>query len=204
MNIVKEIEKAEAQLIKLDPKLGKFIELQRPIVHEPNDDYFFSLCRSIISQQISTAAAAAVFGRFQAATKMKPSVIAKLTDEELRAVGLSRQKAGYLRDLAGHFVDNPKVYNHLNQLTDDEVVNELVRVKGIGNWSAQMFLMFTLVRLDVFAPDDIGLQRAIKQLYGLSAVPKKDKLIELADNWRPYRTVASWHLWRSLSNDIDF
>ena len=189
---------AEKELIKLDPKLGELIKLQTPIVHKPKTNYFHSLCRSIVGQQVSVAAATTIFGRLESATGIDPAKIAKLSEEQIKAIGLSRQKAGYLRDLAQHFVDNPEVYNHLGQLPDEEVIADLTAVKGIGTWTAQMFLMFTLVRLDVFAPDDIGLQRAMKELYGWKTTPSYKKLEKTAEQWRPYRTVACWHLWASL------
>ena len=185
---------------KLDAKLGQLIGLQKPIVHKPRANYFFSLCRSIVGQQVSVAAAATIFGRLEAATGIEPKKVTKLTEKQIKSIGLSRQKAGYIKDLAQHFVDNPEVYNHLGQLSDEEVIADLTAVKGIGVWTAQMFLMFTLVRLDVFAPDDIGLQRAMKQLYGWKSTPGKEKLEKTAAKWRPYRTVACWHLWQSLHN----
>jgi DNA-3-methyladenine glycosylase II len=200
MSTEKEIARAERELAKKDPKLGALIELQRPLVHKPRTNYFFSLTRSIIGQQVSVAAAATIFARLEAANDIDPVKIAKLSEEQIKAIGLSRQKAGYIKDLAQHFVDNPEVYNHLGQLSDEEVIADLTAVKGIGVWTAQMFLMFTLVRLDVFAPDDIGLQRAMKQLYGWKTVPSKEKLEKTAEQWRPYRTVACWHLWQSLRN----
>jgi len=195
-----EIAKAEKELAKLDPKLGELIELQKPIVHKPRSNYFFSLCRSIVGQQVSVAAAATIFSRLEIATGIDPKKISALSEDQIKAIGLSRQKAGYIRDLAQHFVNNPEIYNHLGKLSDEEVIQELTEVKGIGVWTAQMFLMFTLVRLDVFAPDDIGLQRAMKQLYGWRGVPGKDKLEKTAAKWRPYRTMACWHLWQSLHN----
>ncbi|OGL24938.1 hypothetical protein A2884_02505 [Candidatus Saccharibacteria bacterium RIFCSPHIGHO2_01_FULL_48_12] len=198
MKIDQQILLAEKELIKLDPKLGELIKLQTPIVHKPKTNYFHSLCRSIVGQQVSVAAAATIFARLESATDIDPNKIAKLSEEQIKAIGLSRQKAGYLRDLAQHFVDNPKVYNHLGQLHDEQVIAELTAVKGIGTWTAQMFLMFTLVRLDVFAPDDIGLQRAMKELYGWKTTPSYKKLEKTAEQWRPYRTVACWHLWASL------
>ena len=201
MAIEREIAKAEKELQGLDSKLGTLIELQKPLLHKPRTNYFFSLCRSIIGQQVSVAAAATIFGRLEAATDIDPTKIAKLSESAIKAIGLSRQKAGYIKDLAQHFVDDPQVYNHLGQLPDEEVIADLTAVKGIGVWTAQMFLMFTLVRLDVFAPDDIGLQRAMKQLYGWKIVPSKEKLERTAERWRPYRTVACWHLWHSLDNE---
>ncbi|OGL37421.1 hypothetical protein A3A68_01485 [Candidatus Saccharibacteria bacterium RIFCSPLOWO2_01_FULL_48_13] len=198
MKIDQQILLAEKELIKLDPKLGELIKLQTPIVHKPKTNYFHSLCRSIVGQQVSVAAATTIFGRLESATGIDPAKIAKLSKEQIRQIGLSRQKAGYIKDLAVHFDDNPEVYNHLGQLSDEEVITELTAIKGIGIWTAQMFLMFTLVRLDVFAPDDIGLQRAMKELYGWKTTPSYKKLEKTAEQWRPYRTVACWHLWASL------
>lgn len=200
MSSEQEIAKAEQALVRLDPKLGQLIELQKPIIHRPRTNYFFSLCRSIVGQQVSVAAAATIFGRLEAASGIDPKKVAALSEDQTKAIGLSRQKAGYIKDLAQHFVDNPKVYKHLGELSDEEVIKDLTEVKGIGVWTAQMFLMFTLVRLDVFAPDDIGLQRAMKQLYGWKQIPPKDKLERTAAKWRPYCTVACWHLWQSLHN----
>jgi DNA-3-methyladenine glycosylase II len=195
-----KIAKAEYRLQKLDAQLGRLIKLQKPLVHKPRSNYFYSLSRSIVSQQVSVAAAATIFGRLEAATDLDPNKVAALNEEQVKAIGLSRQKAGYIKDLARHFIDNPKVYNHLGKLPDDEVIAELTAVKGIGVWTAQMFLMFTLVRLDVFAPDDVGLQRAMMQLYGWRNLPPKAQLEKTAERWRPYRTVACWHLWQSLDN----
>jgi DNA-3-methyladenine glycosylase II len=198
----KEIRLAEDELIKLDPKLGEIIKKQRPVSRTPREDYFFSLCHSIVGQQLSLASAAAIFARLKQATNLKPAVVAKLSESRAKKIGLSKQKMTYLIDLANHFVDNPKIYNHLDKSSDEDVISELTAVKGIGAWTAQMFLMFTLVRPDVFAPDDIGIQRAMKQLYGWSETPPKQKLEEVADTWRPYRTIACWHLWESLDNAI--
>lgn len=195
-----KIRLAESQLIILDPKLGQLIELQKPIIHKPRTNYFFSLSRSIVGQQVSVAAASTIFARLDAATSLDPKKVAKLTDKQIKTIGLSRQKTSYIKDLARHFINNPEVYNHLGQLNDEAVIADLTAVKGIGTWTAQMFLMFTLVRLDVFAPDDIGLQRAMKNLYGWKSVPTKQKLEKTAERWRPYRTVACWHLWQSLHN----
>src|SRR5262249_31927947 len=154
-----------------------------------------------IGQQVSVAAAAAIFGRLQAATGLEPKRISGTSDEDLRAGGLSRQKIRYIRDLASKFEENPGAYEHPEKWPDDARMGELTAVRGIGEWTAQMFLMFTLVRLDVFAPDDIGLQRAMKALYGWEKLPPRSELLAVAERWRPYRTVAAWHLWKSLDNE---
>jgi DNA-3-methyladenine glycosylase II len=200
MTLGQQIETAEDYLAGIDPTLGQLIKLQRPIVWPRRTDYFIALTRAIVGQQISTHAAAAIYGRLDAATGMDPVKTAALTDDELRAIGLSRQKITYIRDLATQFADNPHLYDHMDKLPDDEVIQKLTAIKGIGEWSAQLFLMFTLIRLDVFAPDDIGLQRAIKTIYKFNTPPTKKDFVALADTWRPYRTVASWHLWKSLHN----
>lgn len=194
------IRMAEAALIKADPFLGSLIEVQRLSVAEPRTDYFASLARSIISQQVSVAAAATIARRFAEQTNMEAAHAAALTDEQVKLIGLSKQKASYIRDLARHFTENPAIYDHLETLSDDEVIAELTAVKGIGAWTAQMFLMFTLGRPDIFAPDDVGLQRAMIRLYNWDTLPSKKELIAAAEKWQPYRTVACLHLWHSLDN----
>jgi len=200
MDLEADIRRAEIKLAELDTRLGALIKLQRPLTLRPRGGYFFSLCRSIIGQQVSVASASAIFGRLEAATGLDPAAVAHLTDEAARAIGLSRQKTSYVRDLARHFMDNPAVYNHLERSSNEAVITELTIIKGIGVWTAQMFMMFTLRRLDVFAPDDVGLQRAMKQLYGWDILPDKSALAGITERWRPYRTVACWHLWESLHN----
>jgi len=193
-----EIALGEARLIELDPTLGQIIVSQGPLRHAPRDDYFSALCQSIISQQVSTAAAAAIFTRLKQVTGLEPANVSTINQDQIKLIGLSRQKASYLIDLAEHFVTNPKIYNHLKENSDSDVIAELTAVKGIGVWTAQMFLMFTLVRLDVFAPADLGLQKAMIQLYGLKKPPSIKRLEAISNKWRPYRTVACWHLWHLL------
>jgi len=192
---------AEQALSAQDPDMAALIKRNGHIARAPREDYFASLAGSIIGQQISVKAAAKILERFKTTTNMEPSVVASLSDEQAKAIGLSGQKYKYLTDLAEHFVRDSMVFNHLDTLSDDEVIAELTKVKGIGVWTAQMFLMFTLVRLDVFAPDDRGLQLGIKKLYGLDEVPERSELEAIAAKWAPYRTVASWHLWHSLDNE---
>jgi DNA-3-methyladenine glycosylase II len=194
------IGQAEKVLAKNDAKLGKLIAGQSLQKREQRSDYFAALCRASIGQQVSTHAAAAIYGRFEAASKLQPEKVLNLSEEKIKTIGLSGQKTKYLRDLARHFVDDPNVYDHLNNLSDENVIEELTAVKGIGVWTAQMFLMFTLLRPDVFAPDDAGLQRAMCRLYAWQNVPPRAQLEKVAETWRPYRTIASWHLWQSLRN----
>lgn len=193
---------AEAYLSRVDPLLGEVITRYSPL--EPrtrSEDYFTALSRSITGQQISVKAAAAIFGRFIDKTNGDPLTVTRLTDEEVAAIGFSGQKWRYISDLAEHFVQDSAVYDHLESLSDDEIIIELTKVKGIGVWTAQMFLIFTLHRPDIFAPDDRGLQIAIERLYELSATPSRSELMALAEKWSPYRSTASFYLWKSLDNE---
>lgn len=195
--------KAEKELKHLDPTLGVIIDRHASIHSAPRrpEDYFVSLARSIVGQQISVKAAASIFGRLERATDLDPHKVVVLDEETCKQIGLSASKARYVKDLADHFVRDSAVFNHLEALNDDAVIAELTKVKGIGVWTAQMFLMFTLGRPDVFAPDDVGLQNAMKRLYGWDALPSRAELIRFAERWRPYRTVAALYLWHMLDNE---
>ncbi len=192
---------AEQELCKIDPSMALIIKQNGPIHRASRDDYFASLASSIIGQQISVKAAAKILERFETATNMQPQQTVTLTDDQAKIIGLSGQKHRYIQDLAEHFVRDSMVFDHLDTLSDEDVIGELTKVKGIGVWTAQMFLMFTLVRPDVFAPDDRGLQLAIQKLHDLPAVPSRSELEAIASQWSPYRTTASWHLWQSLDNE---
>lgn len=190
---------AERILSERDPILRTVIARHGSIAPRPEREYFEALTSSIISQQISVKAAASIFGRFKSITKLQPEIVANLNEEQVKAIGLSGQKTKYLRDLAEHFVRDSAVFNHLDSLSDDEVIAELTRVKGIGVWTAQMFLLFTLQRPDIFAPDDRGLQLAIEKLYKFSG--GRAELEQFAaEKWAPYQSTASLYLWRSLDN----
>lgn len=191
----------EMALKTLDPILAEVIETNGHIAPRSERDYFEALSSSIISQQISVKAAAKIFGRFQDTTNLKPERVLNLTEDDIKTIGLSGQKSRYIHDLAGHFVKDSAVFNHLDTLSDDEVIEELTRIKGIGIWTAQMFLIFTLHRPDVFAPDDRGLQLAIQNIYDLPVVPTRAELEKFAKKWKPYRSIASLHLWHSLDNE---
>jgi DNA-3-methyladenine glycosylase II len=192
---------AELFLIEKEPKLGAVIRAHGHLDMRPQHSEFESLVRSIIGQQISVKAAASVYERFSTVTELEPNIITELGEEQIKEIGLSRPKARYLIDLAEHFVRDANVFNHLGSLSDEEVIAELTRVKGIGVWTAQMFLMFTLRRPDVFAPDDRGLQNAIEKIFGYSEKLRRAELEQIAESWAPYRTTASLHLWHSLKNE---
>lgn len=155
-------------------------------------------------QQVSGKAAATIIARLEeAAGGLKPKAIATMSDEALRACGLSTQKRSYLRDLAEKTLSREVRFPSLEKLSDDEVIERLTVVKGVGVWTAQMFLMFALKRLDVLPAGDLGIQAAMQKAYGLEDRPKPEEVVRLAEPWRPYATVASWYLWRSLDGSAE-
>lgn len=186
-------------LRQVDPVLGEHIGRMGPFRLRAERRRFVSLARSIIGQQISGKAARSIWIRLQESLKprrLTAANIAAMSIDELRAAGVSPQKAGYLHDLAAKSADGTVRLSRLSRLTDEQVIAELTKVKGIGVWTAQMFLMFSLCRPDVFAPDDLGLRAAIRRLYGLDDLPDRQTSLEIAEPWRPYQTIASWYLWR--------
>jgi DNA-3-methyladenine glycosylase II len=168
-----------------------------------SDDHYGALVRSIVGQQLSTIAARAIYGRlvarFGGRTPTPEEVLADDPDALRVAAGLSHAKVSYLRSLAEHVVNGTLQLDRLDELPDDEVVAELVAVKGLGSWSADMFLMFHLRRPDVVAGGDLGIRKAIKVRYGFAALPSPAEVTALAEKWRPYRTLACRFLWRSLN-----
>jgi DNA-3-methyladenine glycosylase II len=161
--------------------------------------------RAIVGQQLSVSAARAIYGRLTARFEGRPPTPQEILDdepEELRAAaGLSRAKVGYLRSLAEHTISGELELERLDQLSDDQVIAELTAVKGIGEWSAHMFLMFHLERPDVLPVGDLGIRRAIERAYSLDALPDAATIERLAEPWRPHRTLACRYLWRSLQNE---
>ena len=162
---------------------------------------FGALMKAIVSQQLSTKAAHTIFTRLMALFDgvPTPQALAALTDAQLRGVGLSGQKLRYMRDLGGKVQDGSLPLLSLDAMTDEEVIVALTQVKGIGRWTAEMFLMFRLHRPDVLPVDDLGIVKAVQKAYGLRKTPSADRLNEIGDAWRPYRSVACWYLWRSLN-----
>ena len=169
------------------------------------DDHYGALVRSITSQQLSVLAARAIYGRLTARFGGRPPTPAEILaddPQELRAAaGLSHAKVGYLRSLAEHVISGELELERLDALSDDEVIAELVAVKGLGVWTAHMFLMFHLDRPDVLPVGDLGIRRAIERAYGLDSLPDKAAMERIAAPWRPHRTLACRYLWRSLANE---
>lgn len=200
-----DFAKARRLLMRRDPVLAPVIRQHRgrSLLDAPVVDPFSALVRTITAQQISTKAAATIHGRLVALMPggiATPDALLSVSDDQLRAAGLSRQKSAYLRDLGHKVASGELPVDALAELTDDDVIDAIVKVKGLGRWSAEMFLMFRLRRPDVLPVDDLGIVTAIQRLYGLRKRPKPDRIRKIAEAWRPYRTVACWYLWRSLES----
>jgi DNA-3-methyladenine glycosylase II len=194
------MRKAINHLKKSDPILCGIIERVGPFRMEFGPADFSSLAESILYQQLNGKAAATIFQRFTALAgePVTPEGILKLSDEQLRAVGLSKQKSAYLKDLAMKTRDGLLDFARLPEMSDEEVITHLTQVKGIGVWTAHMFLMFTLKRPDVLPTGDYGVQAAIKKHYKKRQLPKPHVMEKIAKPWAPYRSIACWYLWRSL------
>ena len=190
-------------LRKADPRLAAVIDAVGSCTFAPAGHlaHFTAISRSIVFQQLSGKAASTIYGRFAALfpdeTPMAQALL-DLPEEQLRSAGLSRQKIGYLRDLSARVVAGVVPVDTLHELTDDEIIAALTSVKGIGRWTAQMFLMFRLGRPDVLPELDLGIQKGIQRAYRMRKLPTPKRVVEVGAKWAPYRTVASWYLWRSL------
>ena len=197
--------RARRLLLRRDPVLATIIKAHGPcgLSAAQRADHFSALVRAIVFQQLSTKAASTIYSRLVAALpngELTPPAVAALTDDQLRSVGVSRQKAGYLRDLCQKVMAGVVPLDQLEHMDDEQVITTLTTIKGIGRWSAEMFLMFRLHRPDVFPVGDLGIVNAVMKAYRFRKKPSADKLRRLGENWKPYRSVASWYLWRSLGN----
>jgi len=194
------MRKAINHLKKSDPVMRGIIERIGPFRMDYGPPEFSSLAEAIVFQQLNGKAAVTIFKRFVALAgePLTPQGILKLSDEQLRSVGLSRQKSAYLKDLAAKTGSGLLDFARLPQLSDEKVIEHLTRVKGIGVWTAHMFLMFTLRRPDVLPTGDYGVRAAIKKHYRKRKLPKPKEMDKIARPWSPYRSVACWYLWKSL------
>jgi DNA-3-methyladenine glycosylase II len=203
--------RARKQLAAADPTMGALIErigkidiatrLKRRSEERPADAYG-ALLRAIVGQQLSTKAARTIYGRvcdlFGGATP-SPEQLLEATEEDLRAAGLSGRKVEYIRDLATHVLAGELELNRLGELADEEVIEEIVAVRGLGQWTAEMFLLFHLERPDVLSGGDLGIRKAIQNEYGLEEMPTPQLVLEIGEPWRPHRSLASLYLWESLA-----
>lgn len=195
-------DEAERVLLK-DKYIGPLIKKYGPCKIKPSrkKDYFIDLVDAITSQQLSGKAATTIFNRVKekCGGDVTAEKLMKLNKEELRKCGLSYAKCSYVKDLAQKVISNKLKVTRLDKLSDEEAMKELIAVKGIGRWTAEMFLMFSLARPDVFPVDDLGINKGIEKLLGKAL--EVDKLAKFAERWKPYRSVASWYVWKILDNE---
>ena len=199
-----DYERARRHLMRRDPLLATVIKQVGPCKLQdiPDSPPFMALAEAIASQQLSVKAADTIFGRFcdLFGPDRQPDAIRlmRMEDAALRAAGFSRAKVLFLRDLASHVLDSRLDLDRMHEHDDLQVLEQLTAVKGIGQWTAEIFLMFRLKRPDVFPVDDLGLVKAAQRVYGLRQRPTRKRLLRMAEAWRPYRSIAAWYLWRSV------
>ena len=193
--------KASRYLKKTDRTLGKIIEKTGVLEWEFSGNYFLDLTSSIVQQQLSIKAGDTIWKRFIALfpdNKPTPELVIAIDGQKIRDAGISWSKNSYIKDLARHVLESGIVFEQFEIMTDEEIITELIKVKGIGRWTAEMFLMFSMGRPDVFSYGDLGLRKSIKRLYGFDKEPTKEEAEKIAEKWKPYRTIACRYLWRSL------
>ena len=202
------IKKAVKYLRKSDPELIPLLDAFKIQDLQPETDYFKSLTRSIVYQQLSGKAAKTISDRFILLYKDKsyptPVDVINIDHEKLRSVGLSNSKAQYIKNIAHAFLDNPDTYDSLEKMDDQDIIDTLITIKGVGPWTAQMFLMFTLNRPDVFPVTDLGVQKGFKHYYKLSEMPTPGQMLKKSEQWAPYRTVVSLYFWRLLEGPFEW
>jgi DNA-3-methyladenine glycosylase II len=202
-SVSNSMQEALTHLKSADPVLARIIDETGPYVIEFQEPDYEALAKSIIYQQLSGKVAAVIFNRVAAAAgggKLTAEGLLRLRMQKLRAAGLSRQKIEYLRGVARRTVSGALDFESLGALADSDVHQKLTEIKGIGVWTAQMFLIFALRRHNVMPSADLGIRVAIRKAYGLAETPKPAEVDELSKKWHPWRTIASWYLWRSLGD----
>ena len=192
---------AAIKVLKKDPKLASIIKVVGKYQITTTSNYFESLIEAIITQQLAGSAAKAISKRFRGLYGKrfpKPADVLKTSDSKLRKTGLSGMKVKYIKDLSKNIESKKLKLRSLSKLSDDEIVEQLTQIKGIGRWTAEMFLIFSLGRMDVLPVGDLGLKKGVQLLNSSTKLPTSSEIEELAEKWRPYRTVATWYLWKSL------
>ena len=205
MTFDEKLRAAEKHLSKVDKRLAPVIKQSGPCRIKPHKDHYGELVGSIVGQQLSTHAAAAIWKRVLDlfdGNMPQPEQLVDIDGQKLRDIGFSWAKVRYVKDLAGHILDGRLDLEHISKMPNEQVIEQLTAVKGIGEWSAHMFMMFGLGRLDILPVGDLGIRKAIQKLYGLRALPDPAKIITIANKnkWHPYESVACWYLWQSLDN----
>ena len=206
MTFNEQLRAAEKYLAKNDKKLAPVIKASGPSRLKPHKDHYGELVGSIVGQQLSSAAAGTIWRRVLDLFGGKmptPKELIKIDDQKLRDVGLSWAKVGYVKDLAQHILDGRLDLKHVSTLSNEQLIEQLTAVKGLGEWSAHMFMMFGLGRLDILPIGDLGIRKAMMNLYGLKELPDPARMVSIANKnkWHPYESVAAWYLWQSLDNN---
>ena len=192
-------DKAKRSLARRDPVMGKIMREHPKVFLAKRGEPFMTLARAIVGQQISVKAAQSVWDRFAACVgEVNPQSVLKKERPVLRACGLSDRKTEYIADLAQHFADGRIHVQRWPEMSDEDIIAELVEVRGIGRWTAEMFLIFNLLRPDVLPLDDLGLQKGMRLAYFAGRKVSPKRMQKLGEAWRPWRSVATWYLWRSL------
>jgi DNA-3-methyladenine glycosylase II len=195
------VKQAKRHLLTADPILGKIICSVNLAEWSPKGDYFVKLVESIVSQQLSTKAADTIWKRFVGLFpkgEVTAEYLLNISDQKIRNAGISWSKVAYIKNFAKKLLEKEISFEQLHTMTDEEIIAELTKIKGIGRWTAEMFLMFAIGRLDVFSYGDLGLRRAIKNLYGFKHFPTNSQIEDIIVKWRPYRTIGCLYLWKSL------
>jgi DNA-3-methyladenine glycosylase II len=205
MSFERKLRGAEKYLIGHDQRLAPVIKASGPCRIAPHTDHYGELVSNIVGQQLSTKAACSIWQRVLALFGGKmpaPVQLLKIDDQKLRDAGLSWAKVRYVKDLAQHILDGRLDLEHIATMPNEQLIEQLTAVKGIGEWSAHMFMMFGLGRLDILPVGDLGIRKAIQNLYKLDGLPAPEQIITIANknHWHPYESVASWYLWQSLDN----
>lgn len=195
------VAKAKKHFKQNDPVLGSVVEEIVLPAWGNNGNYFVDLVESIVSQQLSIKAADTIWKRFVALfpnETVEASLVVNIPDQKIRDVGISWSKVSYIKDLAKKTLESGIVFEQFDTMTEEEIITELIKVKGIGRWTAEMFLMFSMGKPDVFSYGDLGLRRAMQKLYKLKKEPSEKTAARIANKWKPYRTIACRFLWKSL------
>jgi len=195
------------EFLKKDSKMSELIRINNQPILKPQDDYFYSLVRSIIFQQLNGKVAKIIFMRFiklLPRNRINPSQVLMLNNNEMKKVGLSFQKINYIKNVAHFFNENSFDKNTVEKMSDDEISEILIKIKGVGQWTIDMFLMFTLNRLDVMPYSDLAIKKGMKSFFSLYELPRKHEMKKLSISWSPYRTIACMYLWKYVDDGFEW
>ena len=195
------------EFLKKDSRMSQLIRIYDPPILKPKEDYFYSLVHSVVFQQLNGKVAKIIFMRFiklLPRNRINPSQVLMVDNNEMKKAGLSFQKINYIKNLAHFFNENLFDKNSIEKMSDEEIIELLIKIKGVGQWTIDMFLMFTLNRLDVMPYSDLAIKKGMKSLFSLNELPRKNEMKRLSINWSPYRTIACMYLWKSVDDGFEW